>query len=61
MVTDKNGKELNVGDQIIVRGRIVAKPMDLEEEGKGVLQIRWDSQSLGLLDFVLSQTVEKAE
>jgi hypothetical protein len=61
MVTDKNGKELQVGDEIIVRGKVIAAPMDLQEDGKGVLQIKWSSPGLPLLDYVLSQTVEKAE
>jgi len=61
MVTDKNGKELKVGDGITVRGRIMETPMDLEADGKGVLRVKWDSEDVPLLDYVISKSVEKAE
>lgn len=61
MVTDKNGKELKVGDEIIVRGKIIATPMDFKEDGKGVLQIQWSSSDLPLLDYVLSHSIQKAD
>jgi len=61
MVTDKNGKELKVGDEITVRGRIMETPMDLEGDGKGVLRVKWDSEDVPLLDYVISKSVQKAE
>lgn len=59
MVTDKNGEELRVDDEIVVRGRVVAIAMDLEDSGKGILQVRWDNE-VPLIDFVQSVSVEKA-
>lgn len=60
MVTDKNGKELKVGDEIIVRGKIVAI-VDLEDEGKGLLQMKWDTAAIPLIDYAESKEVAKAE
>jgi hypothetical protein len=59
VVTDKNGNELNVGDEIIVRGKIVAIPMDLDDNGKGILQVRWESSEVPLIDYVQSASIEK--
>lgn len=60
-ITDKNGKELQVGDEIIVRGKIMAFPMNLQEEGKGILHIKWNSDRMPMLDYIISTEVEKTE
>ena len=60
MICDKDGKELKVGDEIVVRGKITAIPMDLEDEGKAILQVKWEGQ-VPLLDYVQSKEVEKAD
>jgi hypothetical protein len=59
MVTDKNGNEIKAGDEIIVRGRVIDVAMDLQDGGKGILQVKWGEQ-VPLLDFVQSSSVEKA-
>lgn len=59
MVTDKNGNEIKEGDEIIVRGRVKAIAMDLEDDGKGILQVTWSGE-VPLLDFVQSVSIEKA-
>jgi hypothetical protein len=59
MVTDKNGNEIKAGDEIIVRGSVIDVAMDLQDGGKGILQVQWGEQ-VPLLDFVQSSSVEKA-
>ncbi|MGA9774015.1 MAG: hypothetical protein WBV94_33600 [Blastocatellia bacterium] len=59
MITDKNGNQLNIGDEVIVRGKIVAIPMDLKDGGKALLQVNWEGQ-VPLIDYVQSVYVEKA-
>jgi hypothetical protein len=59
VVTDKKGIEIKEGDEIIVRGRVIAVVMDLADDGKGILQVRWD-EDVPLLDFVHSLSIEKA-
>ena len=59
MITDKHGAEINVGDEVVVRGKVVAVPMDLQDGGKAILQVSWYDQ-VPLLDFVQSASVEKA-
>lgn len=59
-VCDKDGKELRVGDEVIVRGRIVAVPMDLQDNGKGILQVTWYGQ-VPVLDYVQANEIEKAD
>jgi hypothetical protein len=60
MIADKNGVELQVGDEIVVRGKIVAIPLDLEDNGKAILQVNWDEQ-VPLIDYVQSVSVEKVD
>jgi hypothetical protein len=60
MIADKHGKELKIGDEVFIRGKIMAMPMDLEDEGKGILQVTWESGA-PLLDYVESKVVEKRE
>jgi hypothetical protein len=59
--TDKNGKELEVGDEIIVRGKVMAIPMKLEEGGLSILHIKWESESMPMLDYIKSNQVEKVK
>jgi hypothetical protein len=60
VITDKHGAELKVGDEIVIRGKIVEIPLDLKDEGKAILQVRWEGQ-VPLVDFVQSVYVEKAD
>jgi hypothetical protein len=60
MITDKNGNELKLGDEVTVRGRITSLAMDLQEDGKGILQVLWPSGT-PMLAYVESKIVEKAE
>lgn len=60
-VKDKNGDEVAVGDEIVVRGKVAAIPMDLQDEsGNAILQVQWQEEEVPLLDYVQSKRVEKA-
>lgn len=60
MVKDKNGKELNVGDEVIIRGKVAGFPIDHKIAGKSLLQVDWASGS-PFIAFIDSEVVEKAE
>jgi hypothetical protein len=59
MVTDKNGNELKIGDEIFIRGRVMGTPLDLQDDGRGVVQVQWVGGS-PLLGYVESKVIEKA-
>lgn len=62
MVKDKAGNEIKVGDEVILRGRIVAIPVEFGFDLKdtGILQVQWASEGVPVTDFVNSSQVEKA-
>jgi hypothetical protein len=62
MVRDKAGNEIKVGDEIILRGRVVAIPVEFDFDLKdtGILQVQWGSEEVPVADFVNSSKVEKA-
>lgn len=60
MVTDKNGKELKAGDEIVVRGKIVAVLADFEKDGQGIVQVEWQENAVPVI-YLFPQTIEKAD
>lgn len=59
MVTDKNGKELKEGDEIVIRGKIVAV-IASENGGQGILDVEWSADAFPL-SYFFPHKVEKAE
>jgi hypothetical protein len=58
MIKDKNGKEIKAGDRIMLTGTVAVVAMDLEDNGKAILQIKWDELT-PVLDYVESIRIEK--
>ena len=56
MAQDHNGKELKIGDEIIVKARIVEIHKLVDES---LLQVEWNTKNGALLDFVKASVVEK--
>lgn len=56
---DKHGRTLEIGDEIIVRGKIVAMPMDLEDGGKAIVKVTWHG-AIPLNNLVESKELEKS-
>ena len=55
MPTDKNGNEIQVGDEVIVRAKVVAiTPLG----DQTLLQVEWQTDAW-LIDFVKPEKVEK--
>jgi hypothetical protein len=59
MAKDKKGHEIKPGDEIILRGRVVAVAVEFEREGTGILQVEWDAKDVPICDYVKSDKVEK--
>ena len=59
VITDKNGNAIKVSDEIVVRGKITAVAMDLQD-GNAIIQVKWQEEEVPLLDYVQSKRVEKA-
>ena len=55
MPTDRQGNAVEAGDEIVIRGRVVA--IAVEAEGVAILQVSWHD-SVPLLDFVRAENVE---
>lgn len=57
---DSEGKVLAIGDQVIVRGRIIAIPIAPSTDLPALLEIEWDSNA-PMIKFVKSTSVTKEE
>jgi hypothetical protein len=56
---DKHGRTLKVGDEVIVRGKVTALPMDLEDGGKAIASVAWRG-AIPLSNLVESGELEKS-
>ena len=61
MIIDKNGDEIKEGDEIIVRAKVMAIHQIEGDNSSSVLQVKWQSEQVPLIDYVLSSQVEKAK
>jgi hypothetical protein len=55
---DSEGKELQVGDQVVVRGRVIGIPVKPLADLPALIQVEWESGA-PLLNFVRSTSVRK--
>jgi hypothetical protein len=58
VITDRNGNELKIGDEVVIRGRVVGAPVEAIDGT--VLQVEWRSDA-PVTDYVKSTSVEKAQ
>jgi hypothetical protein len=56
---DKKGRTLAIGDEVIVRGKVIDLPMDLEEGGRAIVIVQWHG-AIPLSSLVESKELEKA-
>jgi hypothetical protein len=57
VIKDRNGNQLRIGDEVVIRGRIVK--VIVEQPEVALLEVEW-KELVPVIDFVKSTSVERA-
>jgi hypothetical protein len=59
MLRDKNGRELKIGDEVMIRAHIEEIHSTGDDENAAILKVKWDSAAVPFLDYLKPGAVEK--